>query len=59
MDNAKIKNQMRKLEEYLIFARGLSKVTVGGYSRSLSLNTTARRLGWNAFLSWNFERQYP
>jgi len=37
MDNTKLKRQMKKFEEYLIVDRGLSKVTVGGYCRALSI----------------------
>ena len=37
MDATKLKNQLKKFEEYLIVDRGLSRRTVGGYSRSLSI----------------------
>ena len=37
MDKTKLKNQLKKFEEYLIFDHGLAKITTGGYCRSLSI----------------------
>lgn len=37
MDRTKLKNQIKKFEEYLIVDRGLGTTTVAGYSRSLSI----------------------
>ena len=37
MDKTKLNNQIRKFEEYLIVDRGLGKVSVGGYCRSVSI----------------------
>jgi integrase/recombinase XerD len=37
MDSTKLKNQMRKFAEHLIVDKGLSQITVEGYSRCLSI----------------------
>jgi integrase/recombinase XerD len=37
MDKTKLKNQVKKFEEYLIVDKGLGKVTVSGYCRTLSI----------------------
>jgi integrase/recombinase XerD len=37
MDATKLKNQLKKFEEYLIVDRGISRRTVAGYIRSLSI----------------------
>jgi len=36
MHKQKLKNVLKKFEEYLIVDRGLARTTVEGYSRSLS-----------------------
>jgi site-specific recombinase XerD len=37
MDKAKLTNQVKKFEEFLIVDKGLSKTTVGGYCRAMSI----------------------
>ena len=37
MDKTKMVNQIKKFEEYLIVDQGLSKTTVGGYCRAMSI----------------------
>lgn len=64
MDNTKLKRQMKKFEEYLIFTRGLSKVTIGGYSRSLSIalrrmkKFIPRHDDVKAYILWMHEKEY-
>jgi integrase/recombinase XerD len=43
MDATKLKNQLRKYEEYLIVDVGLSRRTVAGYSRALSIGLRRMR----------------
>jgi integrase/recombinase XerD len=37
MDRTKLKNQIKKFEEYLIVDQGLGKITVEGYAKSISI----------------------
>jgi site-specific recombinase XerD len=50
MQKTKLKNQIRKFSEYLIVDRGLSKTTVDGYGRSMSIALRRMR---------KFRPQYP
>jgi len=64
MDKMKLKNQMKKFAEYLVVDRGLGKVTVGGYCRTLSIALRRMRKfnpGYpeiKAHILWMHEKEY-
>jgi hypothetical protein len=64
MDGTKLKNQLRKYEEYLTVDIGLSRRTVAGYSRALSIALRRMRKfcpdprDTRKFMLWMHEKNY-
>jgi integrase/recombinase XerD len=64
MDATKLKNQIKKFEEHLIVDRGLSRTTVEGYCRSLSIALRRMRKfvpqseDIRQFILWMHEKKY-
>src|SRR5271170_3571977 len=64
MDATKLKNQLRKYEEYLTVDIGLSRRTVAGYSRALSIALRRMRKfcpepqDIRKFMLWMHEKNY-
>lgn len=64
MDNAKLARQLKRFEEHLMVDRGLSKVTAGGYCRSVSI--ALRRMkkfvpqyqNIKTYIGWMYEKNY-
>ncbi len=64
MDSTKLKNVIKKYEEYLIVDRGLGRTTVEGYARSLSIalrrmrKFAPRTADIKRHILWMHKRQY-
>ena len=64
MDKTKLARQMKRFEGYLMVDRGLSKVTAGGYCRSL--NIALRRMkkfvprypNIKEYIGWMYDKKY-
>jgi len=64
MDHTKLQRQLKRFEEHLIVDRGLSKVTVQGYCRSLSIALRRMRKfipqyeHIKSYILWMHEKEY-
>lgn len=64
MDKTKLNKQMKRFEGYLMVDRGLSKVTAGGYCRTVSIalrrmkKFVPRYPNIKEYIGWMYDKQY-